>query len=70
MDRKLQDVHITMSDNEIVLRAIYIASINFGAGFMRIDFSESFNPVSKSIGPNYQKTLLIPCLTGIKITID
>lgn len=61
MDKTAQDVHIIMNGEEIVLRLIHIVNMNIYSGFIKIDYT---------VNNNLSKSLLIPCLEGIKITID
>lgn len=71
MDKKLQDLHITMKGEEVVLRAIHIINMTICSGFLKVDYVSAINaPLYKMSVKDLITTVFIPCFTGMKITID
>lgn len=71
MDKKLQDVHFIMNGDEVVLRAIHIVDMNICSGFIKINYVPAINvSLYKMSVKDLITTVLIPCLTGMKVLID
>ena len=60
MDKKYQDIHVIIGNQEFIYRCVTIKKMSFGENFIHASFMER----------EEEKSVLIPKVRGMKITID